>query len=97
MKRRYRLIRRGNRGGAFYCVDTQTGKRSSLGAITEDEACQIVEAKNTARRHGRIVAREQNPERRAFYQLAWHLGASQADLAGLESGTDGEGRGVPVA
>ena len=27
MKTRYRLIRRGIRGGAFYCVDTQTGKR----------------------------------------------------------------------
>src|SRR5271169_3287811 len=39
----------------------------------------------TADEHARIVAREQNPERRAFYQLAWHLGASQADLAGLES------------
>jgi integrase len=207
VKTRYRLIRRGNRGGAFYCVDSETGKRSSLGAVTEDEACQIVEAKNTARRqpqlnlhiaraylagtdsgiatrtwqdalnfiiesklgstqrrwrcaakdnaldgirhrvivetqaehllaclkagtvstnvhlrmlhnfclsmnwlawpliakrlwpavrfkekraitveeHARIVAREQNPERRAFYQLAWYLGASQADLAGLES------------
>lgn len=207
MKTRYRLIRRGNRGGAFYCVDSETGKRSSLGAVTEDEARQIVQAKNTARRqpqlnlhiaraylagtdsgiatrtwqdalnfiiesklgstqrrwrcaakdkaldgirhrvivetqaehllaclkagtvstnvhlrmlhnfclsmnwlawpliakrlwpavrfkekraitveeHARIVAREQNSERRAFYQLAWHLGASQADLAGLES------------
>ena len=45
MKARYRLIRRGNRGGAFYCVDSETGKRSSLGAVTEDEARQIVEAK----------------------------------------------------
>jgi len=27
------------------------------------------------------VAREQNPERRPFYELAWHLGASQSDLA----------------
>jgi hypothetical protein len=208
VKTRYRLIRRGSRGGAFYCVDTETGKRSSLGAITEDEARQIVEAKNQARRqpqlnlhiaraylvgtdsgiatrtwqdalnviiesklgstqrrwrcaakekaldgirhrvimetkaehvlaclkagtvstnvhlrmlqnfclsmnwlpwplipkrqwpavrfkekraitaeeHARIVAREHNPERRAFYQLAWHIGASQADLAGLDSG-----------
>jgi DUF2075 family protein len=29
MKTRYRLIRRGIRGNAFYCVDTQTGKRTS--------------------------------------------------------------------
>ncbi len=39
----------------------------------------------TAEEHGRIVAREQNPERKAFYQLAWHLGASQSDLAGLRA------------
>jgi len=36
--------------------------------------------------HAAIVAREQNPERKAFYQLAWHLGAAQADLAALEAG-----------
>jgi len=35
----------------------------------------------TAEEHIRIVEREKNPERRAFYQLAWHLGASQSDLA----------------
>ena len=46
MKTRYRLIRRGNRGDAFYCVDTTTGKRTSLRTATEEEACQIVEAKN---------------------------------------------------
>lgn len=207
VKTRYRLIRRGSRGGAFYCVDSETGKRSSLGAVTEDEARQIVEAKNQARRqpqlnlhiaraylvgtdsgiatrtwqdalntiiesklgstqrrwrcaakekaldgirhrvimetraehllaclkagtvstnlhlrmlhnfclsmswlpwplipkrqwpalrfkekraitaeeHARIVAREQNPERKAFYEMAWHLGASQSDLASLNA------------
>jgi integrase len=37
-------------------------------AITHDE-------------HLAIVAREQNAERKAFYQLAWHLGASQTDIA----------------
>jgi len=31
--------------------------------------------------HLAIVAREQNAERKAFYQLAWHLGASQTDIA----------------
>jgi hypothetical protein len=33
--------------------------------------------------HQAIVAREQNGERKAFYQLAWHLGASQSDMAFL--------------
>lgn len=33
--------------------------------------------------HEAIIARERNPERRAFYQLAWHLGAAQTDLATL--------------
>jgi len=31
------------------------------------------------------VARETNPERQALYQLAWHLGASQSDIAHLEA------------
>lgn len=34
--------------------------------------------------HQAIVAREQNPERKAFYLLAWHTGASQTDLAQLD-------------
>jgi integrase len=38
----------------------------------------------TFEEHEAIVAREQNPERKAFYQLAWHLGASQTDIAFLE-------------
>ena len=50
MKQRYRLIRRGNRSGAFYCVDTTTGKRTSLTTNNEDEADQIVQAKNQAER-----------------------------------------------
>ena len=41
-------------------------------AITWDEHC-------------RIIAREQNRERKAFYQLAWHVGASQSDLAHLRA------------
>ena len=40
----------------------------------------------TLAEHQAIVARERNPERRAFYRLAWHLGASQTDLALLEAG-----------
>src|SRR5438552_3983956 len=50
MKTRYRLIRRGVRGGGFYCVDNNTGKRTSLRTGSEDEARQIVEAKNQAER-----------------------------------------------
>ena len=50
MKARYRLIRRGSRGGAFYCVDTRTGKRTSLGTENEDSARQILQAKNQAER-----------------------------------------------
>jgi integrase len=207
MKTRYRLIRRGIRGGAYYCVDTQTGKRTSLGTTNADDARQIIEARNNSERqpvlnlqiaraylagsdngittrtwrqaiealtstkrganqhrwktaakdkafamllpqviietpsetllkvlqmgtvstnvylrrlhnfcvdmnwlpwplvpkrqwpavefkdkrgitlaeHLAIVARENNPERKAFYKLAWHLGASQSDLAFLEA------------
>jgi integrase len=35
--------------------------------------------------HQAIVERERNPERKAFYKLAWHLGASQSDLVFLEA------------
>ncbi len=47
---RYRLIRRGIRGNAFYCVDSTTGKRTSLRTDSEDAASQIVEAKSQAER-----------------------------------------------
>ena len=50
MKTRFRLSRRGCRGDKFYCVDTQTGKRASLGTSNQDDAQQIIEAKNTAER-----------------------------------------------
>jgi len=40
----------------------------------------------TREEHQAIVTRELNPERKAFYQLAWHLGASQSDIAFLEAG-----------
>ena len=50
MKTRYRLIRRGSRGGAFYWVDSKTGKRASLQTCDEDEARQIIHAKNQAAR-----------------------------------------------
>lgn len=44
----YRLIRRGTRADRFYCVDKTTGKRTSLQPANEDEARQLVEAKNNA-------------------------------------------------
>lgn len=50
MKARYRLIRRGIRGGAFYSVDTTTGKRTSLGTTNEEEAQRIIAAKIEAER-----------------------------------------------
>ena len=37
----------------------------------------------TLEEHHRIIARETNPERRAFYELCWHLGGSQSDVASL--------------
>jgi hypothetical protein len=37
----------------------------------------------TLEQHLRIVDREKNPERRALYQLCWHLGGSQMDIANL--------------
>ncbi len=50
MKTRYRLIRRGIRGDRFYCVDTTTGKRTSLRTASAEAAQQIIEAKNNAER-----------------------------------------------
>ena len=37
----------------------------------------------TWREHCRIVARETNSERRHFYELCWHFGGSQSDIANL--------------
>ena len=42
-------------------------------AITEEE-------------HRRIIDRETNPERRAFYQICWFLGGASTDVATLQSG-----------
>lgn len=33
--------------------------------------------------HQAIVANESNPERRAYYECCWHLGAAQSDVANL--------------
>jgi hypothetical protein len=50
MKQRYRLIRRGERGAKFYCFDTLTQKRTSLGTADSHEAADIVLAKNQSLR-----------------------------------------------
>jgi integrase len=51
MKNRYRLICRGCRDGMYYCVDTKTGKRTSLRTRDKAEADELVQAKNHALRH----------------------------------------------
>src|SRR5260370_42527235 len=48
IKNRFRLMQRGLRGGIFYCVDSSTGKRESLGTKDANEAAQILLAKNQA-------------------------------------------------
>jgi hypothetical protein len=39
----------------------------------------------THEEHHAIVAQETNPERKAFYELCWHLGGSQSDVASLRA------------
>jgi hypothetical protein len=43
-------------------------RRAARRAITADE-------------HQGIIEREHNPEIRVYYQLLWHLGGSQTDIA----------------
>ena len=38
----------------------------------------------TLEEHQQIIAAEVNPERKALYQLCWHLGGSQGDIANLK-------------
>jgi integrase len=38
----------------------------------------------TAEEHLRIIGVERNAERKVLYQMCWHLGASQSDIAGLQ-------------
>ena len=38
----------------------------------------------TLEEHQKIIAAEVNPERKTLYQLCWHLGASQGDIASLK-------------
>lgn len=39
----------------------------------------------TETEHLRIIAREKNPERRDYYELLWHIGGSQTDVASLHA------------
>jgi hypothetical protein len=43
---KYRLIKRGLRGGTFYSVNNETGKRESLCAKDPQEAQRLINAKN---------------------------------------------------
>jgi integrase len=49
----------------------------------------------TFEEHQRIIKRGRNPEIRAYYQLLWHLGGSQTDIADLTAdGIDWKDRAV---
>jgi integrase len=50
----------------------------------------------TLAEHQRIIEGEENPERRAFYELCWHLGGSQTDIASLHA-EDIDGRDRTLA
>jgi integrase len=39
----------------------------------------------TFEEHKRILEREKNPERKAFYEVCWHVGGSQSDVARLHA------------
>lgn len=39
----------------------------------------------TTDEHQRIIERERNPERRAYYEVLWHTGGSQSDIALLDA------------
>src|SRR5438105_10612862 len=50
MKARYRLVSLSHRGGMFYCFDTTTKQRNSLGTKDPAQAKRIVDAKNDSLR-----------------------------------------------
>ena len=52
----------------------------------------------TLEEHQAILGHEPNPDRKAFYQLCWLLGASQSDVAFLESeNVDWSARVISIA
>jgi hypothetical protein len=44
----------------------------------------------TLEEHQKIIAAEVNPERKALYEMCWHLGASQGDVASLKGNRPAE-------
>ena len=44
----------------------------------------------TMEEHLLIIGRERNQERRSFYELCWHLGGSQTDIANLKAALKGQ-------
>ncbi len=50
MKKRYRLVRRGERN-TFYCFDTHTKKRETLRTSKAADARRLVDVRNEAVRH----------------------------------------------
>lgn len=54
MKERYRLIQRSDRDGMCYCVDTETGDRSSLNTKDREAAERIVRHRNEALKNPQI-------------------------------------------
>ena len=57
MKTRYRLITRGARGGAFYCVDSLTGQRFSLKTADRETAETLLHSRNEAVRQPQLNLR----------------------------------------
>ncbi len=47
--------------------------------------CYGIKRAITAEEHQKIVQRETNPALRAYYQLLWHLGGAQTDMANLKA------------
>jgi hypothetical protein len=46
--------------------------------------------------HQAIIGREKNLERKKFYELCWHLGGSQGDIAGLKAEDVLDGAACPL-
>ena len=94
MKARFRLLKMNSRGGTFYSVDCETGKRASLGTADEYEALQIINAKNESLRQGWL-----NLQLGRVYLSGTDSGGRDADLAACHDchrGLKGAGERKPV-
>ncbi len=54
MNKRYSLVCLSHRGGAFYCYDSVSKTRESLGTKNADEAERLLQARNEAVRHAEM-------------------------------------------